>query len=388
MARGFRRKGSRCRTPGTPRSSTRSSAPPSRGSWTRCTTCSTRPRRRREGGDDFASIVAGLGMGVTVAAEDQADLDPDDAERDPALDRLLPTANRQDDEVAAEFRRLTETGLRQRKAAALETAADLLRGEDKLRLDDGAGPRVAHRAHRRAPRARGADGAAHRRRRRRARGGRRRTSTPTTRWPTRWPSTTSSPGCRRPWRRRCSRGERPALDGRSGAARRPRLQCTAHDVTQMTPCRRGTGARWPYLKTVADSPIGVFDSGYGGLTVMRAVLDQLPHESVAYFGDTARAPYGPRPIAQTRELALECLDRLVDHGVKILVIACNTASAAVLHDARERYDVPGGRGDPARGAPRGRGHPQRSRRRHLHRSAPTSRAPTSTPSPPHRTSTS
>ena len=91
---------------------------------------------------------------------------------------------------------------------------------------------------------------------------------------------------------------------------------------------------------MTDSPIGVFDSGYGGLTVMRAILDQLPHESVAYFGDTARAPYGPRPIAQTRELALECLDRLVDHGVKVLVIACNTASAAVLHDARERYDVP------------------------------------------------
>ena len=84
----------------------------------------------------------------------------------------------------------------------------------------------------------------------------------------------------------------------------------------------------------------MFDSGYGGLTVMRAILDQLPHESVAYFGDTARAPYGPRPIAETREFALQCLDRLVDHGVKILVIACNTASAAVLHDARERYDVP------------------------------------------------
>ncbi len=88
-------------------------------------------------GDDFASIVAGLGMGVTVAAEDQADLDPDEARRDPALDRLLPTANRQDDEVAAEFRRLTETGLRQRKAAALQTAADLLRSDDKLRLDAG-----------------------------------------------------------------------------------------------------------------------------------------------------------------------------------------------------------------------------------------------------------
>lgn len=98
--------------------------------------------------------------------------------------------------------------------------------------------------------------------------------------------------------------------------------------------------RRPYGIAVADSPIGVFDSGYGGLTVARAILDQLPHESVAYFGDTARAPYGPRPIAQTRAFALECLDLLVAHGVKILVIACNTASAAVLHDARERYDVP------------------------------------------------
>ncbi|HYO86273.1 MAG TPA: glutamate racemase [Dermatophilaceae bacterium] len=91
---------------------------------------------------------------------------------------------------------------------------------------------------------------------------------------------------------------------------------------------------------MADAPIGIFDSGYGGLTVARAVLDQLPHESIAYLGDTARAPYGPRPIAQTRRYALECLDRLVQHGVKLLVIACNTASAAVLHDARERYDIP------------------------------------------------
>ncbi len=87
-----------------------------------------------EGGDDFAAIVAGLGMGVTVAAEDQGGLNASDAGRDPALDRLLPTANRQDDEMAAEFRRLTETGLRQRKAAALQTAADLLRGDDKVRL--------------------------------------------------------------------------------------------------------------------------------------------------------------------------------------------------------------------------------------------------------------
>ncbi|HEX8496889.1 MAG TPA: glutamate racemase [Actinomycetales bacterium] len=91
---------------------------------------------------------------------------------------------------------------------------------------------------------------------------------------------------------------------------------------------------------MSDAPIGIFDSGYGGLTVARAVLDQLPHEPVLYMGDTARQPYGPRPIAQVRELAIECLDELVDQGVKLLVIACNSASAAVLGDARERYDVP------------------------------------------------
>ena len=86
--------------------------------------------------DEFAAIVAGLGMGVTVAAEDQADLVASGAGRDPALDRLLPTANLQDDEAAAEFRRLTETGLRQRKAAGLALAASLLRVEDKVVLDE------------------------------------------------------------------------------------------------------------------------------------------------------------------------------------------------------------------------------------------------------------
>jgi len=91
---------------------------------------------------------------------------------------------------------------------------------------------------------------------------------------------------------------------------------------------------------VADAPIGIFDSGFGGLTVARAVLDQLPHEPVLYLGDTARQPYGQQPIGDVREYALECLDHLVDQGVKMLVIACNSASAAVLRDARERYDVP------------------------------------------------
>ena len=91
---------------------------------------------------------------------------------------------------------------------------------------------------------------------------------------------------------------------------------------------------------MADAPIGIFDSGFGGLTVARAVLDQLPHEPIVYLGDTARQPYGPKPIGEVREFALECLDHLVARGVKALVIACNSASAAVLRDARERYDVP------------------------------------------------
>jgi glutamate racemase len=91
---------------------------------------------------------------------------------------------------------------------------------------------------------------------------------------------------------------------------------------------------------VADAPIGIFDSGVGGLTVARSVLDQLPHEQVLYVADTANQPYGPKPIAEVRAHALAVLDRLVDSGVKTLVIACNSASAAVLRDARERYDVP------------------------------------------------
>jgi glutamate racemase len=91
---------------------------------------------------------------------------------------------------------------------------------------------------------------------------------------------------------------------------------------------------------VTDAPIGIFDSGVGGLTVARAILDQLPHEQIVYVGDTANVPYGPKPIAEVRHHALSCLDQLVAEGVKLLVIACNSASAACLHDARERYQVP------------------------------------------------
>jgi glutamate racemase len=84
----------------------------------------------------------------------------------------------------------------------------------------------------------------------------------------------------------------------------------------------------------------MFDSGVGGLTVARAVLDQLPHESLHYIGDTANSPYGPKPIAEVRAHALAVMDSLVESGVKLLVIACNSASSACLADARERYDIP------------------------------------------------
>ena len=91
---------------------------------------------------------------------------------------------------------------------------------------------------------------------------------------------------------------------------------------------------------MTDAPIGIFDSGVGGLSVARAIKDQLPGESILYIGDTANSPYGPKKIADVRGFALEVLDDLVAQDVKMLVIACNTASAAMLRDARERYSVP------------------------------------------------
>ena len=94
------------------------------------------------------------------------------------------------------------------------------------------------------------------------------------------------------------------------------------------------------MHVVTDAPIGIFDSGVGGLTVARAVSDQLPNESILYVGDLEHSPYGPKKIADVRGYALAVLDDLVAQGVKMLVIACNTASSAMLRDARERYDVP------------------------------------------------
>lgn len=91
-------------------------------------------------------------------------------------------------------------------------------------------------------------------------------------------------------------------------------------------------------------PIGVFDSGVGGLTVARALMDLLPDERIVYFGDTARGPYGPRDLGEVRAFTAEIVDELTRRGVKLAVAACNTATAAALEpsDAGDplAFDVP------------------------------------------------
>ncbi len=135
---------------------------------------------------------------------------------------------------------------------------------------------------------------------------------------------------------------------------------------------------------MSDAPIGIFDSGVGGLTVARAVATLLPRESIIYIGDTAHTPYGDKPIADVRRYALAVLDDLVERGVKLLVIACNTASAAMLRDARERYDIPVG--EVIQPAVRTAVSVTRNHRVGVTpRTPPSPAAPTTTPSPPRRT---
>ncbi len=89
-----------------------------------------------------------------------------------------------------------------------------------------------------------------------------------------------------------------------------------------------------------DRPLGVFDSGFGGLTVARALIDLLPGEDVVYFGDTARYPYGSRTLDEVREFARQITSVLVErHDVKMVVVACNTAAAAALDLLRFEHDV-------------------------------------------------
>ena len=88
------------------------------------------------------------------------------------------------------------------------------------------------------------------------------------------------------------------------------------------------------------APIGVFDSGIGGLTVVHALRERLPNESIVYVGDTARVPYGPKSPETVRRYAREIADWLVDQGVKVVVVACNTATAHALSTLRDALTVP------------------------------------------------
>ena len=86
--------------------------------------------------------------------------------------------------------------------------------------------------------------------------------------------------------------------------------------------------------------IGIFDSGVGGLSVLREIAGQLPHQDLLYFADTAHVPYGDRPAAQIRAFAQAITAFLIEQGAGVVVVACNTASAAALHALRRRFRQP------------------------------------------------
>lgn len=90
----------------------------------------------------------------------------------------------------------------------------------------------------------------------------------------------------------------------------------------------------------SSAPIGVFDSGLGGISVAREIAKDMPAEHVLYFGDSANAPYGVKTPEQVKALSFDIVERFVEHGVKAVVIACNTATSAAVNDLREHYDIP------------------------------------------------
>lgn len=89
-----------------------------------------------------------------------------------------------------------------------------------------------------------------------------------------------------------------------------------------------------------NNPIGVFDSGIGGLTVLKEIMEVLPNEDIIYFGDTARVPYGPRSKETVTKYTFQCIEFLLSKNIKAIVIACNTATARSLKFAQEKYDIP------------------------------------------------
>ena len=101
------------------------------------------------------------------------------------------------------------------------------------------------------------------------------------------------------------------------------------------------GVAWVIMRAEIDRPIGMFDSGFGGLTVARAVIDQLPNENLVYIGDTARYPYGNKSASDVRGFAIELATSLVrDFNVKMIVVACNTAASVALEELQRTLPVP------------------------------------------------
>lgn len=100
------------------------------------------------------------------------------------------------------------------------------------------------------------------------------------------------------------------------------------------PCQRGR------MNLDMTNPIGVFDSGLGGLSVLSEINRQMPGENILYFGDSANAPYGEKPPAIVKQLSVTICDRMMDHGVKAIVVACNTATSAAIVELRRRYHIP------------------------------------------------
>lgn len=89
-----------------------------------------------------------------------------------------------------------------------------------------------------------------------------------------------------------------------------------------------------------NAPIGVFDSGMGGISVVNQIHSDMPHEDIIFYGDSANAPYGVRSTEEVQELSFRVADFLIDHGAKAIVIACNTATSAAAQAMREHYDIP------------------------------------------------
>lgn len=95
-----------------------------------------------------------------------------------------------------------------------------------------------------------------------------------------------------------------------------------------------------WIRLINPKPIGFIDSGVGGLTVVKEALKQLPYENIIYLGDTARCPYGPRPAEQVLQYTWQMVHFLLQKDIKMLVIACNTATAVALDDIKEKLSIP------------------------------------------------